>query len=117
MKGFYTLILLLIFSCKPITEKKNSSEQFKNPKDKLNYVTLFEQGEHGYSCFRIPAVVVTNSGSILAFAEARKKSCSDTGNIDLVMRKSDDNGATWSDLKIIWDDGGECMWKSCTGSG
>lgn len=105
MKGFYGLLLLLIFSCKPNIEKKNISEQIDSPKEKLNYETLFKKGEHGYACYRIPAVVVTNSGSILAFAEARKKSCSDTGNIDLVMRKSIDNGLTWSDLKVIWDDG------------
>lgn len=67
--------------------------------------TLFKPGESAYNCFRIPAVVVTNDGSILAFAEARKKSCSDTGNIDLVMKKSTDNGKSWSDLIVIWDDG------------
>lgn len=67
--------------------------------------TIFKKGDHGYACFRIPVVVVTNKGSILAFAEARKISCSDTGNIDIVMRKSMDSGLTWSDLKIVWDDG------------
>lgn len=66
---------------------------------------LFKKGDDGYACFRIPALVMTNDGSILAFAEARKKSCSDTGDIDLVMKKSTDNGKTWSGLQIIWDDG------------
>ena len=35
-----------------------------------------------------------------------KKSCSDTGDVDLVYKKSYDNGKTWSSLKVIWDDGG-----------
>lgn len=68
----------------------------------LNYI--FKAGTEGYASFRIPAIVKTNSGKLLAFAEGRVNSSSDTGNIDLVMRSSDDNGNTWSPLKIIWND-------------
>lgn len=70
-----------------------------------NLNTLFKSGDNGYACFRIPAIVVTEKGTILAFAEARKNGCSDTGNIDLVMKRSEDNGMIWSDLNVIWDDG------------
>ena len=70
-----------------------------------NLYSLFKKGQDGYACFRIPTVVKSNSGAVLAFCEARKEGCSDTGNIDLVMKKSLDNGDTWSSLKIIWDDG------------
>ena len=70
-----------------------------------SYTTLFNPGESDYNCFRIPAVVKAKDGSILAFAEARKSSCSDTGNIDLVMKKSTDDGKNWSKLKVVWDDG------------
>lgn len=66
---------------------------------------VFISGTKGYSSFRIPALVTTNSGRILAFAEGRVNSSSDTGNIDLVMRSSDNGGKTWSPLKIIWNDG------------
>ncbi|NOR74337.1 MAG: hypothetical protein GQ525_04180, partial [Draconibacterium sp.] len=69
---------------------------------KLNYI--FKSGTEGYKSFRIPAIVTTNSGRILAFAEGRVNGSSDTGNIDLVMKSSDDEGKTWSQLKIIWDD-------------
>lgn len=67
--------------------------------------TLFAPGDGGYNCFRIPAVVKALDGTILAFAEARKTSCSDTGNIDLVLRRSTDEGISWSPLEVIWDDG------------
>ncbi|MBT3382812.1 MAG: hypothetical protein HN778_00675 [Prolixibacteraceae bacterium] len=68
----------------------------------LNY--LFKSGTDGYQTFRIPAIVCTNSGKLLAFAEGRVKGSSDTGDIDLVMKSSADEGKTWSQLKIIWND-------------
>lgn len=71
-------------------------------KEDLNY--LFKSGTEGYECFRIPALVTTTQGTLLAFAEGRKKGCSDTGDIDLVLKRSEDNGQTWSELKVIWDD-------------
>jgi len=66
---------------------------------------LFKSGTEGYQCFRIPAIVTTGNGTVLAFAEGRKKGCSDTGDIDLVMKRSDDHGLTWSELVVLWDDG------------
>ena len=67
-------------------------------------VTVFEKGERGYDTFRIPAIVRTREGELLAFAEARKDGAGDTGNIDLVLKRSSDEGATWSPLEVVWDD-------------
>jgi hypothetical protein len=66
---------------------------------------VFRQGEEGYRCFRIPAIVKTNKGTLLAFAEARRKGCGDTGDIDLVCKRSEDGGKSWSAMSVIWDDG------------
>ncbi|MCS6933635.1 MAG: glycoside hydrolase [Chitinophagales bacterium] len=65
---------------------------------------VFKNHKDGYNVFRIPAVIVTASGKVLAFCEGRK-SLHDYGNIDLVMKTSADNGKTWSGLKVIWDNG------------
>lgn len=78
-------------------------EEIIQKNKELNYI--FKSKTDGYSSFRIPAIVTTNSGKLLAFAEGRVKSSSDTGNIDLVMRSSTDEGKSWSPIKIIWDDG------------
>lgn len=86
----------LVFQIIPIEE---IIQQNKN----LNYI--FKSGTEGYSTFRIPAIVTTNSGKILAFAEGRVNSSSDTGDIDLVMKSSEDGGKIWSPLKTIWNDG------------
>ena len=69
----------------------------------FNYI--FRQRYEGYACYRIPALIRAKDGTLIAFAEARKNSCSDTGDIDLVMKRSSDNGETWGPLVKIWDDG------------
>ncbi len=67
-------------------------------------VPVFVRGEEGYACFRIPAIIKTPSGDLLAFVEGRKNGCSDTGNIDLVGKRSEDGGKSWGPLQLIWDD-------------
>jgi hypothetical protein len=61
---------------------------------------LFKAGEDGYACFRIPAIVATTKRTVLAFCEARRNNCGDAGDIDLVVKRSADNGKTWS--KLLW---------------
>ena len=75
-----------------------------NPIDSAQ--TIFLAGEAGYQCFRIPAIITSVDGSLLAFAEGRKKNCGDAGDIDLVMKRSVDGGSNWSKLMLVWDDGG-----------
>ncbi len=65
--------------------------------------TVFQNEENGYKCFRIPAIVSDKDGNLLAFAEGRKTSCADFGDVDIVLKISDDNGLTWSAIQIVAD--------------
>jgi sialidase-1 len=66
---------------------------------------IFKRRSEGYFCFRIPAIVKTKEGTLLAFAEARKNNCSDEDDIDLVLKRSTDGGKTWGPLMVVWSDG------------
>lgn len=57
---------------------------------------LFIAGEGGYEIYRIPGLVVTAKGTLLAYCEARKTARSDWGQIDLLLRRSTDGGKSWS---------------------
>lgn len=66
----------------------------------------FVSGQDGYHTYRIPALAVTARGTILAFCEGRKHSSHDSGDIDLLVRRSTDNGQTWNPQQCVWDDDG-----------
>ncbi|MEC4018716.1 sialidase family protein [Streptomyces sp. H27-D2] len=57
--------------------------------------------EQGYACFRIPAIVESVRGTLLAFAEGRVDNCGDAGDIDLVLKRSADGGRTWGPLQVV----------------
>lgn len=64
-----------------------------------NTVTVFRNGENGYKIFRIPAIIQTANGDLLAFCEARMGG--DASQIDLVSKRSSDGGKTWLPLKVV----------------
>ncbi len=65
----------------------------------LRFVSVFVNRSEGYACYRIPSIVRAMNGDLVAFAEARVESCSDsTGTIHIVCKRSTDGGAHWSPL-------------------
>ncbi|GAA4319331.1 exo-alpha-sialidase [Streptomyces venetus] len=61
----------------------------------------------GYACFRIPAIVRTTAGTLLAFAEGRVLNCADAADIDLVVKRSTDGGRTWGPLQVVNEGAGD----------
>ena len=68
---------------------------------------VFTSRSEGYHTYRIPAVVVTKEGTLLAFCEGRKTGRSDHGDLDLVLRRSTDQGRTWEKMQIVYEEGGD----------
>ncbi|KEI73304.1 hypothetical protein GV64_23590 [Endozoicomonas elysicola] len=66
---------------------------------------VFNHGEGAYACYRIPMIIKSGNGDLLAFVEGRTNSCYDYGNIDVVMKRSSDNGKTWGETQQIADFG------------
>ena len=97
MKIIYKLFAFVILLC-IITP----SDCFSQSSDKVNHrVPVFISGKEGYKSFRIPAIVQTPKGDLLAFCEGRVNHAGDFGHIELVMKRSKDNGATWSKLQVV----------------
>lgn len=66
---------------------------------------VFQSGAEGYHTFRIPAIIRTPD-RLLAFCEGRRESSGDSGDIDLVLKRSRDGGDTWSPLSVVMRDPG-----------
>jgi sialidase-1 len=95
-----TLILCVVMAGTVVLR----SEEIKY-NDDFSQADLFVGGEGGYKTYRIPALVLTKKRTVLAICEARKNGPADGGDIDLILRRSVDNGKTWSDPILIWSDG------------
>lgn len=74
---------------------------------------VFVAGTDGYHTYRIPAVLRATNGDLLAFCEGRKNSGGDSGNIDLLMKRSKDGGATWGVQQVVWDDADNTCGNPC----
>ena len=83
-----TILFLLVFSvqaAEPLLEK----------------IDLFEPGMNGIAHYRIPGIVVTAKGTLLAYCEARKLDRKDWGEIEIHLRRSTDGGRTWEPARQI----------------
>lgn len=61
----------------------------------LDKTEVFPPGFNGITRYRIPGIVVTTEGTVLAYCEARKNDSSDWGEIEVHLRRSTDGGRTW----------------------
>jgi sialidase-1 len=95
MKSRFNLILLLLVML-PVVAWCADDKAFFSQSD------LFLHGENGVNTYRIPALLETNKGVLLAIADARRDSDNDLpGHISLVMRRSFDNGKNWEPFRTI----------------
>jgi sialidase-1 len=67
----------------------------------LEKSAAFPPGMNGIARYRIPGIVVTPKGTVLAYSEARKNGSADWGEIEVHLRRSTDGGKTWQEPKHI----------------
>lgn len=105
--GFAALIALSGSACKKgITTEASATKETAAPEtvqlaaaaQTHTYIKLFDGGSGGYHSFRIPSIVRTNNNTLIAFVEGRMSSNKDYGNINLMYKRSANNGSTWSGL-------------------
>jgi len=107
MKGFARLIwIFLLVSALALPDQSALSGQ-------PQHINVFISGTDGYHTYRIPSLLVTENDTLLAFCEGRKKSRGDSGDIDLLFKRSQDSGKTWSQQQVIWNDGANTCGNPC----
>ncbi len=81
--------------------------------DSPKQTVVWHEGEGGYHTYRIPALIVTKAGTLLAFCEGRRNSRSDTGEINTLLRRSLDGGTTWVPVQLVAADGANTFGNPC----
>ncbi len=88
-----------------------SNQMPSEPLELANSQALFVSGTQDTHTFRIPAIATATNGDLIAACDARRTGSGDLlpqRTIDIVFRRSTDNGETWSPIEVMdqSDDGG-----------
>lgn len=79
----------------------------------VEQIEVWRAGEGGYHTYRIPALLRTRRGTLLAFCEGRRQSRGDSGDIDLLLKRSVDGGRNWSASQVVADHGPDTIGNPC----
>lgn len=91
MLGMNSVAIVVCLLCLLPVERATAQEGIK----------VFEPKSGAYSSTRIPALVLTKKGTLLAFAAGRIESASDWADMDLLVRRSEDGGNTWGPIQVV----------------
>ena len=103
MKGKLSLLGLILF----VSFFHSCEEQ----KGGIQKSVLWDKGTGEYNNYRIPSIIVTKKGTLLAFCEGRE--AGDAGDINLLLKRSEDDGLKWSPEQIVWDDAQNTCGNPC----
>ncbi|MDT7829892.1 sialidase family protein [Pricia sp. S334] len=97
------LLALVLFACS-VTAQKNVHQMAEGL---INHQDLFNATDNdSIACYRIPALITASNGDVLAAIDERIPSCNDlrgSDDINIVLRRSTDNGQTWSPIETVID--------------
>ena len=97
-----TLLLCVLTLCRADFFPRTLKRQGCLPPD--GQANLFCPGDEEYACYKIPTLLRTANGTLLAMIEARKFACDDQGYVDLRVKRSFDDGATWGASELVYSD-------------
>jgi sialidase-1 len=107
MKYISTVVLIALLWVGPSVSTSVGEEGIHFRKD------VFLRGQDGYHTYRIPTMVVTSKGTVLLFCEGRKNGRRDRGDIDMLLKRSEDGGRNWSKQMVLLDEGPGRVGNSC----
>jgi len=118
--GFFLSLVALLtsafvtnLSLATVSQAKEMTAQGRNHADdkQLDRIALFERGKGDYKNYRIPSLIVSKKGTLLVFCEGRE--AGDAGDIDLLLRRSEDGGRTWGEKQVVWSEGRNTCGNPC----
>jgi sialidase-1 len=95
------LLLLTALLLVPLAALPAAENEANKANCSVTKTDLFEARTGGYFTYRIPGIVATKAGTLLAWAEGRKTGTGDWVGIDIILRRSCDGGATWGAPRVI----------------
>ncbi|WZL89312.1 sialidase family protein [Salinimicrobium sp. 3283s] len=106
-KPLLILTFAALSACNSFNSSKTSKPSQENISKELEFHNLFSaENNPDISCYRIPALVTAPNGDLIAAIDERVPSCADlrgSGNINIVQRRSFDNGKTWTTKETVID--------------
>lgn len=106
-RGLLTYIyVIFLMNSDSVLAGKNAGRAIRSEAAFVEQTDVFVSGQGGYHTYRIPALVVSNQGTVLAFCEGRKTGSADHGDIDLLLRRSFDGGKSWQETQLVHEEGG-----------
>jgi sialidase-1 len=99
--------ILIVILCSAFIFGFSKDRTIKAQDNGLRFVNLFDSNSKpGVACYRIPAIVTAPNGDVIVAIDERVPSCGDikwNNDINIVMRRSTDSGATWSGIETMVD--------------
>lgn len=100
---------LLTTSLIAITLACNAPAQEPAPEATLVFT---READDAYAAIRIPAIVQSKRGTLLAFAEGRPVD-HDHGKNDIILKRSEDGGQTWGAMQVLANSGDDSLNDPC----
>lgn len=99
-RRFFHFIIFSLICCVSLSAEEPEGNQ------NFEFINLFNSADLEDGCYRIPALITASNGDLIAAIDERVENCGDlrsNRDINIVIRRSSDNGETWSEIETVVD--------------